>query len=114
MSKFYTFGQNNSGGSFDFDKKSGITHWVIIEADSVEHANDRATDAGIYFDGGYDGRDCSCCGDRWYPTRYSKGTNTPTIYEMPIKEYFKDNPHLWMEKGFEICIHYKDGCLEWH
>lgn len=36
---FYTFNQNNSGGSFDFDKARGITHYVIIEANSVEHAN---------------------------------------------------------------------------
>lgn len=61
MSKFYHFSQNNSGGSFDFDENSGITHHVVIEANSADHASARAQDIGIYFDGVRDGVDCGCC-----------------------------------------------------
>ena len=59
---FYTFKQNNSGGSFVIDDKVDV--YVVIEANSSTHANERAVDIGIYFDGCYRGRDCSCCGDR--------------------------------------------------
>jgi hypothetical protein len=60
---FYKFRQNNSGGSFTFDHKRGLSVHVYVEASSAEEANARAQqDLGIYFDG--DG-DCPCCGDRW-------------------------------------------------
>lgn len=65
MAMFYHFSQNNSGGSFDFDKNDGITHHVVIEAVSAESANKKLQDIGGYFDGCDTGRDCSCCGDRW-------------------------------------------------
>ena len=59
---FYHYSQNNSGGSFDFDKKAGITHHVVIEAESAEAADRKAESIGLYFDG--EG-DCPCCGERW-------------------------------------------------
>jgi hypothetical protein len=84
--KYYTFSQNNSGGSFD-----GSYHYVIIEAPSPEAANEIAVnldlpDVDIYFDGCSDGRDCPCCGDRWYP-QYddSDGYDTPQVYSKPVK-----------------------------
>lgn len=46
---FYTYRQNNSGGSFKITKK--IKHFVIIEADSAKEANKKAEHIGIYFDG---------------------------------------------------------------
>lgn len=58
--KWYEFYQNNSGGSFT---PPGRTVW--IEAVSTIHANERALDIGIYFDGVNNGVDCDCCGDRW-------------------------------------------------
>lgn len=64
--KFYRFRQNNSGGSFDIDDESGIGPVVWIEADNFKHANARAINLGIYFDGVKQGRDCDCCGDRWH------------------------------------------------
>ena len=75
---FYTYSQNNSGGSFDIDAENGLAHYVIIEADSMEEANEKATSIGIYFDGVEDGMDCECCGDRWSsdPDEYK----TPMIY----------------------------------
>jgi hypothetical protein len=62
--KFYRFRQNNSGGHFHENDKVG--ELVIVEAISHTEANEIAEDNGIYFDGCDSGRDCSCCGDRWY------------------------------------------------
>lgn len=61
---FYTFRQNNSGGSLVKDDL--VSEYVIIEANSHVEANDLAEDIGIYFNGCASGRDCPCCGDRWY------------------------------------------------
>jgi hypothetical protein len=108
---FYTFGQNNSGGSFDFDKSSGITHYVIIEAESAEDANDRAENIGLYFDGEYD---CPCCGSRWHSTWDSDGKDVPQIYGEAVG---KGTPYkadtLWMGDDPEAVIHYLDGTIEW-
>lgn len=65
QTRFYEFGQNNSGGSFDIDDEGGIGPRVWIEAGNPEDANDRAESIGLYFNGVADGRDCSCCGSRW-------------------------------------------------
>ena len=64
MAKFYTFRQNNSGGRFKQNNEVDIK--VVIEANNAEHANKRAEEIGIYFDGCSKGIDCPCCGDRWY------------------------------------------------
>jgi hypothetical protein len=63
--KFYRFDQNNSGGDFRIDDEEGIGPLVWIEALNKDHANLRAEELGIYFNGCQKGRDCSCCGDRW-------------------------------------------------
>jgi len=62
--RWFVFRQNNSGGSFDYDENVGIH--VYIQATSAKEANNRAEAIGIYFNGCEDGRDCDCCGDRWY------------------------------------------------
>ena len=78
---FYTFRQNNSGGSF-----IGPAITVIIEADGVDDANARAEKLGLYFDGCADGRDCDCCGDRWHEIwRTESGTEVPTLWDEPLK-----------------------------
>jgi len=41
---------------------------IFIHADSDSEADEIAESVGIYFDGVSTGRDCSCCGDRWYRT----------------------------------------------
>lgn len=93
MSKYFTFTQNNTGGSFEED--DNVDLYVIIEADNADEANYFAEEIGIYFDGVYDGYDCSCCGDRWYTVSESDGTPSPLVYgEYP--------------DGATI-IHYKDG-----
>ncbi len=111
--KFWTLNQNNSGGDFIFDKKAGLTHRVIIEAKTVDEASARAQDAGVYYDGVSDGRDCGCCGDRWNEP-YGDGESTPQVYGYPFKDWKKGATFGgWMEDGFEVCVHYLDGRKEW-
>lgn len=98
--KFYEYIQNNSGGSFKVDKDAGIDHYVIIEAMDSNHANTRAKEIGIYFDGCNSGRDCSCCGDRWSEP-YREGSEVPTIYGEPIDIGKEGKP--------TGVIHYMDG-----
>lgn len=88
VTKWYTFSQNNSFGRWD-----GPTY-VIIEATSAAHANERAEqEAGVYFEGVSDGRDCGCCGDRWYPAYASDATDCPLIYGEPPK--LEDNVEIY-------------------
>ena len=108
--KFWEFNQNNSGGSFDFDEKAGITHMVIVEARTADEASARAQDIGIYFDGVCGGRDCGCCGDRWYEP-YGEGDAEPMYYGKPLSE--AEAWQAWMPDGKEICVHYLDGRREW-
>ncbi len=81
--RYYTYVQNNSGGSF-----TGPAHYVIIKATSAKEANRIAEDHGLYFNGCDTGQDCDCCGDRWneqYDDEF--GTESPMIYGMPVNEY---------------------------
>lgn len=108
MPKFYTFTQDNSGGSFDYDKKRGITNFVIIEANNADEANARAETIGLYFDGR---GDCPCCGNRWCEARDPyDATKTPELYEMPLAEYMEQNAWCTVDM---IATHYADGRIEW-
>ena len=69
---YFGFHQNNSGGSFVFDAKAGISTEVWIEAATLDDAIHRAKGIGLYFDGR---GDCPCCGNRWY--EYAEETPTP-------------------------------------
>lgn len=104
--KYYSFSQNNSGGSFTIDKERGLTVEVVVEANSPEEANDRFEEIGGYFDGVDDDRDCDCCGDRWYRTEEWKASDT--IPEVKNKSY------KWANEGEEICVHYADGTRKWY
>jgi hypothetical protein len=97
---FYTYRQNNSGGDFCFEPQAGISHYVIIEADSPENADKLAEGIGLYFDGCYTGRDCPCCGDRW-STQWEEGTVVPQVYSQEVFASNDDNANVY--------IHYKDG-----
>lgn len=102
----YIFTQNNSGGSFDFDEKSGITHYVFIEAKDYKDANERAQNIGIYFNGCDEGLDCECCGDRWYELyNESEFNKVDNLYKYTCCT-------KWMEKGKEACFHKLDGTFE--
>lgn len=113
--KFFHFGQNNSGGSFDFDPQAGITHHVIIEAVDAEHAEQRAEAIGLYFGGCETGQDCPCCGDRWSRV-WGDGDDVPSIYGQDIRSDggYRSDWGEWMDKGREVCIHPVDGPLEWY
>jgi hypothetical protein len=108
---FYTFNQNNSGGSFDFNAASGISHYVIVEADSVDEANSLARGIGLYFNGADSewGPDCPCCGDRWSEAWREEGTDEPEVYGKSALEY--SDKWKWMD-GPEGFIHYKDGTIK--
>ena len=83
---FYTFCQNNSGGNFHINDT--VAHNVIIEAYSADEANAKAESLGIYFNGCDIGRDCQCCGDRWYRQRDDRdATIEPMIYDKKPIEY---------------------------
>lgn len=70
---FFNFRQNNSHGKFEITEVAG--HEIVIEADSVDDANDRASNV-IEFDVG-----CPCCGDRWNRVWDTKdGTELPTAH----------------------------------
>lgn len=80
--KWFTFRQNNSGGSFD--RNENVSEHVCIQAPSASEANDIAENLGIYFNGVEDGMDCECCGDRWYPAWDRLDTaDAPLIYGKP-------------------------------
>lgn len=95
---YYTYHQNNSGGAFILNDQ--VTYIVIIEAKSAFEADRKAEDIGIYFNGCEDGQDCSCCGDRWYPT--DKGSKTPEIYGSHPKDY----KEVFAKKGSTYCYVY--------
>lgn len=80
--KFYTFNQNNSGGSF-----TGPAPVVVVEAVDYRHANGRAEDLGLYFDGCERELDCPCCGDRW-SRQYSESDadEVPSNYGKPLSD----------------------------
>jgi hypothetical protein len=112
---WFNFRQNNSGGSFYFDKAKGLTVEVLIEAEDAASANSIAEEKGIYFEGIDDGIDCSCCGDRWYRVSNGEpGEPVPSLYGQPLSE-----ASLWTrwsdrEKDQkEVAIHYLDGRIEW-
>lgn len=98
--KFFEFKQNNSGGTFDIDDNAGIGPCVWIEAIDVDDAARRAETIGIYFDGVEDGRDCDCCGDRWYRP-YGDGLYKPNVSQ---KYDFYWSPVVY--------IHRFDGSIE--
>lgn len=101
---FYSYHQNNSGGSFQIDDK--VTTYVIIEADTANEANEVAEGVGLYFDG-YG--DCECCGSRWSSAWSGDGTAEPEIYGAPANEY----KSTWVEEGEpSVYVYYKDGRKE--
>lgn len=107
---FYAYRQNNSGGGFDFNEAVGITTNVIIEADDARHANYLAERIGLYFDGVETGRDCDCCGDRWYRAGEwsdDEGTERPEMYGEDVTVPGFQNRYAWMSP--DVFVHYADG-----
>lgn len=104
---FYTYGQNNSGGGFDVNADRGLSHFVIVEANSAEEADARTEEIGVYFDPEYN-FDCECCGTRWSPA-WGEGDEEPLIYGEDAFTYTSD--WKWI-KGPEGYVHYLDGRIE--
>lgn len=98
---FYYFSQNNSGGSFD----DSLGYGIIVEADNADEANDIAESKGVYFNGCETERDCSCCGDRWYPVSDRDATDMPMIYN---EKHTNCGPDVLNYK-LPTPIFYKDG-----
>ena len=109
---FYHLLQNNSGGGFDFDEATGITHHVVIEADSAEEATERAEGIGCYWNGVAKGEDCDCCGDRWHEPCGYDAREFPHIFGEPLGTATRNSK--WMKDGRETAVHYKDGRIEWY
>ena len=115
--KFFTYCQNNSGGKFNTSEKEGIGPFVIIEALDARHANSRAEEIGLYFDGCRVGTDCPCCGDRWYEADESDGHNVAMIYGEPVesveKSWYKEYVYIHsLDKTFkkiELLEHGKES-----
>jgi hypothetical protein len=75
---YYTFRQNNSGGSFiGFE-------YICIEADSADDANEAVKEYGVYFNGVGMGVDCQCCGDRWGRVDEYDAHDVPSHYGEPL------------------------------
>ena len=109
MAKFFTFRQNNSGG--DFDVNDNVAHYVIIEANSVDEANAKAKNIGIYFDGVKNGSDCECCGDRWHAA-WEDGDSEPKIWGKTLQKALKEGdigPKSLFK--YECRIHMLDGTV---
>lgn len=108
---FYTYHQNNSGGSF-----KGPAINVIIEADSAFDADRRAEEHGLYWYGAdHDGPDCPCCGDRWHQQYGDEGDEVPSLYGKPVKDgETKSKMYDWLGNNIPwIQIVYKDGKTEY-
>jgi hypothetical protein len=110
--KFFVFNQNNSGGSFDHDADAGIGTYVWVEAVDRTHANARAEEIGLYFDGCSDGRDCNCCGDRWSAlSRFDEGDAVPRVYGDEWREIAEGEAPT-LDWGNPSYIHRLDGSFK--
>ena len=83
--------KNNSGGSFIIDETEGSVEVIVEAPDSVADADRRAESIGLYWKGCRDGRDCTCCGDRW--SQFwgwgdgGTGDPVPSIYQRPLIDF---------------------------
>lgn len=100
MKNFYIFDQNNSGGVFDVDET--VAHRVVIEANTLEEATDKAGDIGIYFDYEFE-VDCECCGMRWY------GGEELELEGHTLDEVLQERANRWGWTSPDIIVHFDDG-----
>jgi hypothetical protein len=66
--KWYRFDQNNSGGFYLGTDEEGVGGRVYVQAFSPKQARERFEALNPYVCelGFVHGRDCECCGGRWY------------------------------------------------
>lgn len=116
---WFEYRQNNSGGSFQIDNDVSI--YVLIQAEDRVSANRKAEEVGIYFNGVSDGRDCDCCGDRWYEpwdeledfSVYSWKVNGDRLKEYDnVNDYAQAlaNEDTWAKKGKpSVVVYFANG-----
>lgn len=91
--KYFLWGQNNSGGCFEGPPV------IIVEAENQEAAEVVAEQYGVYYDGVSEGRDCSCCGDRWYsPEEYE------TLAEALDRYHWRNERLIVHANGAEVVL----------
>lgn len=116
---WYKYNQNNSGGSFVIDDHVSVT--VMVQASNAKEAEAKAESIGIYFYGCEDGRDCSCCGDRWY--RADDRLDNFTVYHWKKKDQVFDNVRdyaqalanndVWAKSEKpSVIVYFADGSVE--
>jgi len=101
---FFTFSQNNPGGSFWLDHKLGIGGYVIVEAPDEEAAMDYCRNR---LDMLFYGNECECCGSRWGGP-CDEGAE-PVIYGEPITDWVPSDIKADPEYGYSGYVHYADG-----
>lgn len=100
--RFFCFTQNNSGGVFISD--GDVAEFVVVEAADAADANRRAQAVGVYFDGVRDGRDCECCGDRFFPVfDGSRGDEVPSVFGEPVESF---KPFYGSQR---VVVHFASG-----
>lgn len=98
---FFFLGQNNSGGETITDEV--IAGGVIIEAVSIDQANDIAGKLGVF-----DYWMCECCGER-FSYLDSKSPYPPKAYQS-VKEAYENEKQLIYTSDDVLCIvHFLDG-----
>jgi hypothetical protein len=109
MTKTETFRyhQNNSGGFVvdapTLNASEGYVEGfdIYIYASSKDEANRIAESKGIYFDGVRKGRDCECCGDRWYMAGYPEPASEVQLAYEEIMDTQRNEDHKddedWMD-----------------
>jgi hypothetical protein len=105
--KFFHYRQNNSGGLFI--KNNEVDVLVVIEAADYLHANAIAEDKGLYFYGCSSGRDCSCCGDRWYEQYDNSDGLEKEFGDMTLKQKETDMRNGNDQYTNHFVLHYLDG-----
>ena len=102
--QFFTFRQSNSGGAFEVDEDRGVGLIVVIEAESDEAANEKASALGMSFYGG-----CECCGPQWMDA-YDDGEPLPMAYSaIPL---WCATQLSGVDRGLPSFIHWSNGTVE--
>lgn len=104
---FWLYEQTNNGGEIIRDHR--LAPYVIIEAESIDTVDERAQEAGLYFD--YydpirDEIDCDCCDPRWDYMKTYLGKETlkeHLIDILPVKSKEDD------DSGVLCHVYFLDG-----
>lgn len=98
--KFYVWDQNNYGGWFHLTED--ISHCMVIEATSLNHAKATLKDLGVDLKSHL----------RWSeePDVFDSILNTK-VFEIPLEDFILDINTKFL-KDYKVTIHYYDGYKE--